>query len=55
MQSFGDQTANPTNEVEANAIPPDDPSIVEAEELTPPAELPEGVPEADFLEQQLPA
>ena len=55
MQSFGDQTANPTNEPEAKAIPPDDPSVVEAEELPPPTKVPEGVSEADFMEQVLPA
>jgi len=55
MQSFGDQTANPTSEAEANAIPPDDPSVVEADELPPLSEVPEGVSEADFLEQILPA
>jgi hypothetical protein len=55
MQSFGDQTANPMTEPEAVAIPPDDPSVVEAEELTPVTEVPDGVSEADFLEQTLPA
>jgi hypothetical protein len=51
MQSFGDQTANPKSEAEAKAIPPDDPSVVEAEETPPVTAVPEGVSEADFLEQ----
>lgn len=55
MQSFGDQTANPISNPEATAVAPDDPSVVEAEELPPVKEVPEGVPEADFLEQILPA
>lgn len=55
MQSFGDQTAGPISEAEVKAIPPDDPSVVEAEELPPVTEVPEGVSEADFLEQILPA
>jgi hypothetical protein len=55
MQSFSDQTASPLTEPEAVALPPDDPSMVEAEEPPPVTEVPEGVPEADFLEQTLPA
>jgi hypothetical protein len=55
MQSFGDQTASPLTEPEAGAIPPDDPSVVEADDLPPVTEVPEGVSEADFLEQTLPA
>jgi hypothetical protein len=55
MQSFGDQTANPLTEPEAVALPPDDPSVVDAEEPPPVTQVPEGVSEADFLEQTLPA
>jgi hypothetical protein len=57
MQSFGDQTAtpDPLAESKVNAIAPDDPSIVEPEEAPVPVQVPEGVSEADFLEQILPA
>ncbi len=55
MQSFGDQTANSLTEPEAVAVPPDDPSVVEVDEPSPVTEVPEGVSEADFLEQTLPA
>jgi hypothetical protein len=57
MQSFGDQTFSPATPVE---VPPEidewqDPSAWNPEEETPQLEVPDGVPEADVLEQQLPA
>lgn len=57
MQSFGDQTATPTpmEDIEPKAPAPDDPSVVEPEEAPEPVGVPEGVPEADYLEQNLPA
>ncbi|MEX0790171.1 MAG: hypothetical protein WD178_05280 [Actinomycetota bacterium] len=56
MESFGNQNANPSPlDPETKAIPPDDPSLVEPEEPPKPVRVPEGVSEADYLEQNLPA
>ena len=57
MQSFGDQTFSPATPVE---VPPEidewrDPSVWTPEEEAPQLRVPDGVPEADVLEQQLPA
>lgn len=57
MQIFGDQTAIPIplEKVEAKGPAPDDPSAAEPEEVPEVVRVPEGVSEADFLEQNLPA
>ncbi len=57
MHNFGDQTATsaPLKEIEPKAPAPDDPSIVDPEDPPVPAGVPEGVSEADYLEQNLPA
>ena len=56
MQSFGDQSAGANSIAE---VPPEiddwhDPSVWTPEEEEPELQVPEGVPEADVLEQQLP-
>ncbi|HEX2053054.1 MAG TPA: hypothetical protein VHJ78_04915 [Actinomycetota bacterium] len=55
MQSFGDQSLNAS----AVEVPPEidewqDPSVWTPEEETPELRVPDGVPEADGIEQQLP-
>jgi hypothetical protein len=57
MQTFSDHplTAPELTDPASAGIVPDDPSIVEADELPEDIEVPEGVAEADYLEQILPA
>ena len=58
MQSFGDETPIPHTVAETPTVinAPDDPSTWTPEEESPPSlEVPDGLPEADVLEQQLPA
>jgi hypothetical protein len=57
MPTFSGQPAHSEEltEAEFGPIAPDDPSIVEADELPEEVQVPEGVAEADYLEQILPA
>jgi hypothetical protein len=57
MQTFSDHplTAPELTDPASAGIVPDDPSIVEAEEIPEDIQVPEGVAEADYLEQILPA
>ena len=59
MQSFGDETPIPHTVAETPTVinAPDDPSTwtPEEEESAPLLEVRDGLPEADVLEQQLPA
>lgn len=57
MQTFSDHPlATPElTDPPSASIPPDDPSIVESDEMPDEIQVPDGVAEADYLEQILPA
>lgn len=57
MQTFSDHPVTPPELTDppSASIPPDDPSIVEADDVPEEIQVPDGVAEADYLEQILPA